>query len=214
MRIHLLILLLTILCHSSFACSCLFIEDPCDNINNEYRIPVLVSFKNLSAQEGVLKIENVYSEGIILDEEYVIIADSFTSCSTSLDNIEEGQLYYFGFPKHAITSDTIGYSQCMSPFYDEQKFWYLDKCSSKIRIEYIDVYPNPIVDNQILIRSSHRYLIKMQLFRTNGQLVYKQEIDQIQTNRYSIPKNIFPGIYFLIFTDINGFRFMSKVLVS
>ena len=131
-----------------------------------------------------------------------------------MDNIKEGQSYYFGFPKHAITSDTIGYFQCMSPFYDEQKIRNLDKCSSKIRIEYIDVYPNPVTNSRFSISGHIDRISSLTIFNTTGQFIHTQDIGALDNNSFSIPENVNNGIYVVIFQTGEGLRYYSKVMVG
>lgn len=213
MRIPILVFLNFLSVQVSFACSCIYIENPCDNINNQYRIPVLVSFDDLNGQEAILQIEQVYDDDIELNDTYRIIADSVTSCNASLDNIEEGRSYLFGFPKDLAASDTIGYFQCMSPFYNVNSNYKLLNCNFSSTPGLLYIYPNPIRNHEFSIGTTINQFSSYKVYNSSGELVASSVINSNQSEIYTLPEELSAGIYVLLFSTEQGVRFHSKVVI-
>lgn len=213
MRILILLFLSLLSVQPSLACSCVYIENPCDNINNQYRVPVRVSFDNLDGQEAILQIKQIYTEDIKLKDTYRIIADSVTSCNASLDGIEEGSSYIFGFPKDLVASDTIGYFQCMSPFYNVSSFYGLFNCNLKTKPGSLYIYPNPIRNHQFSIGTTINKFSSYKVFNSSGELVATSNINMHQSDIYSLPEDLAAGVYVFLFSTEQGVRFYSKVII-
>ena len=213
MKTSVLTFIFGIMYHSTFGCNCVEVTNACDYLNNEYSVPVVVSFKNFSTHEATLQIEKVLSDEIILNDAYHIFGDTVTSCDRSLEGVEEERLYYFGFPIHNIPDDTIGYYQCMSPFYDVLKYWQLSSCSSKTVIQKVDIFPNPIQGKTFYISRQIQNLSSLCMYNFQGQLVHQQQFEDLANESFSMPEDIVSGIYLIVFTTDRGVKYQSKLVV-
>ncbi len=213
MKTNLLIFLFGIMWHSAFCCSCVDITNACDYLNSEYTIPVVVSFKNLSTHEATLQIEKILSDDIILNDTYHIFGDTVTSCNRSLESVVEGTLYYFGFPIHNISEDTIGYYQCMSPFYNAAAHRKLSSCSSHLPIQAINVYPNPIQGNIFFISQQIENLSSLTIYNFNGQCVFQKDLVDATNDFFTLPEELNSGMYVVILQTDRGLKYQSKLFL-
>jgi len=216
MKTQFLILFLTLASLPSFACRCSKLASACAYIANESTIPVRVSFKNLSKRHAILELEQVYSDEISVDQEYHIIGDSITSCGITLEGLQEGQSYYFGFPKWQIGNDTITYGLCMSLFYkfddDIAACKFLDYEQQVVQ-QNPYVYPNPLNNGEFSIGGRTDNLSSIELFNTMGQLMYKESVSGDIKEKYSLSQDFVKGVYFLTLETDQGERFIHKVLI-
>lgn len=213
---QLIVLLLLLTSQPALACSCVYVSNPCDYLSNEYTIPVIVHVDAMiEDQIAHVNITALKSDNSLPKENYVIVADTRTSCSRSIRHLNEGDNYIFGFPLHQLDKDTITYYQCMSPFYEQGNFPSLANCPDQIFFSELTIFPHPIQDNQILIRNDLLDPVRLSLFNTTGSLVLEQVNIEDRNHRVVLPDHIIDGIYFIrIESGIRGKVYSSKIVVA
>lgn len=200
----------------TFACSCFFIEDPCDNIINEYSTPVLVEVnRTIGTQIAHVTVTDVTNENPTIQQDYVIVADSLTSCGISIEHLKEGEAYYFGLPNRQIEDDTINYFQCMSPFYEFGKFSNLVFCSGTPSIKDLAIFPNPVQDRSLVIQSTLIEPKGFKIYDATGRLILKGDNRDMNDSKIDLPKSITNGLYFIRIQSGNKLIvYSSKFMVS
>jgi hypothetical protein len=78
---------------------------------------------------------------------------------------------------------------------------YIISYTSPEKLSLFQVYPNPVKDgNQFTLRINDelkRTELKINIYNTNGQLVFSKVFGTPQTNELKIPVRQTPGTYFL-----------------
>ena len=200
----------------AFACSCIEIDGPCDYLTNEYSTPVLLEVnRTVGTQIAYVTVSHLRNENLPIQKDYVIVADSVTSCGISIDQLEEGETYFFGLPLYYLDRDTVQYSQCMSPFYEFGQNQELVFCSSSIALKDITISPNPVQDLSIMIKSELIEPIGFQIYDATGRLILVSDNIDINDNKIDLPESITNGLYFVRIQSGNHLIvYTSKFMVS
>jgi len=200
----------------TIACSCIAITNPCDHLINEYSSPVLVHIdKMVNNQIAEVTIKDISDKLTELKKDYVIVADSRTSCGTSIGHLSEGDNYFFGFPLYQLENDTIYYYQCMSPFYELGKFSQLINCINKSATGKLFLFPNPVRDNVVTIQNRLLNPVRLSIYNTTGKLIDEQgNLDEYR-NEIELPDDLPNGIYIVrIQSGTAGVVYSSKLVVA
>lgn len=200
----------------AFACSCIPVPDPCDYLINEYSSPVLVHIDKMeSGQIAEVTINDLSINNIEFKENYVILADSRTSCSISINHLKEGENYLFGFPLFHLDNDTINYYQCMSPFYSLGEYPLVAGCISKSAFGKLVLYPNPVQDNIVMIQNRLLDPVRLSVYNTSGKLIFEQENLEEYHNEIELPDDLANGIYFVrVQSGTADIIYSSKIVIA
>lgn len=210
------IVLCMVLSQVSIACSCYYIEDPCDNLINEYSTPVLVEVNSIvGTQKAYVSVFDLTNENPSIQQDYVIIADSLTSCGISIDHLHVGETYFFGMPVHNVDNDTVQYSQCMSPFYEFGEFPELSLCSITTSVVDLFIFPNPIQNHSFKIQHSLLDPTTLRIYDSSGSLVFEKGDLDSNDNQIDLPEQITNGLYFVRIETVNKhIVYSSKFVVN